>query len=261
MQNDLNKVVNWCANNKLNLNIDKCKVISFSRKVKLISFTYKCLDQDLEKVNEFKDLGVIFDSRLSFNSYIEIVIGEAFKVLGFVIRNSKDFNNVLVLKILFNSLVRSKLEYASIIWAPYYVHYKLKIERVQRRFLKHLYNASLGSFPKRGFAQEKLLEHFEYESLECRRQVSNVKLLTKLLVNKIDCAKILSFVKLQVPTANLRRNQTFFVPKSKTNTMKRSPLCALAEVGNIISDKVDVFNDSISACIEVILSKYQFVIC
>ena len=43
------------------------------------------------------------------------------------------------MSILYNALVRSVLEYAPVIWSPFFLTYKLRIERVQKKFTRYLY--------------------------------------------------------------------------------------------------------------------------
>ena len=78
-----------------------------------------------------KDLGVFFDSDLSFSHHIDECLAGAYKSLGFVLRNSKDFKDISTLRLLFITFVRSRLEYASVIWCPIYTTYMTLIERVQ----------------------------------------------------------------------------------------------------------------------------------
>ena len=59
-------------------------------------------------------------------------------MLGFLSRVSKCFTNPKTKIILFNSLVRSNLEYCSQVWNPMYAVHSDRIERIQRKFLYHL---------------------------------------------------------------------------------------------------------------------------
>jgi hypothetical protein len=83
-------------------------------------------------------------------------------MLGFVLRNSKNFKSMDVLKTLYVSLVGSGLEYASV-WAPHYLHLKAGLKRIQRRFLKHLFYISEGHFPPRGLENAGLLKEFDLD--------------------------------------------------------------------------------------------------
>lgn len=68
----------------------------------------------IERCSVVKDL---YDN-LSFRNHIATKATESLKVYGFCIRNCRQFNNVTSLKILYFTYVKSKLEYACIIWNP-----------------------------------------------------------------------------------------------------------------------------------------------
>lgn len=79
---------------------------------------YHCTisDSNIELVSQFKDLGVIFDSKLNFSPYTEMVKNKAMRNLGFIKRTCGSFMDPIPLKILYCSLVRSQLEYSPLIW-------------------------------------------------------------------------------------------------------------------------------------------------
>lgn len=56
------------------------------------------------------DLGVIFDLKLSGNDHVMRKVAGAFKTLGFILRIGRDFGDVATLKLLYVTLVRSRLE-------------------------------------------------------------------------------------------------------------------------------------------------------
>jgi len=117
----------------MEININKCKTISFCRIRSPIYFDYKINGADLERVNSIKDLGVTVNSKMTFNEHIAATSAKAFAMLGFMRRNTKDFKDVYALKTLYCSLVRSVLEYAVVVWAPYQVGQAARMESVQRR--------------------------------------------------------------------------------------------------------------------------------
>jgi hypothetical protein len=71
-----------------------------------------------------------------FSININMVINKCFKMLGFILRNTREFKNVFTLKMLYCSLVRSHTEFGSIIWAQNCTD-KL-FENVQYKFLKSI---------------------------------------------------------------------------------------------------------------------------
>lgn len=103
-----------------------------------LQFVYSINNTSLESVSHIKDLGITISSNLNFRQHIENIISKALKILGFVKRHSFDFKNPHSLQLLYNALVRSTLEYGSIVWSPYTNSDINSIERVQNRFLKYM---------------------------------------------------------------------------------------------------------------------------
>ncbi|KAK9870581.1 hypothetical protein WA026_008144 [Henosepilachna vigintioctopunctata] len=99
---------------------------------------------------QIRDLGVVFDQKLSFVPHITQLISSAAKIYGFVIRNGKYFNNSSIFIEPFNTLIRSKLEYGSMIWHPIYTCHQHHLEAIQRRFLKFLIWRKDKVYPRRG---------------------------------------------------------------------------------------------------------------
>ncbi|CAF4761859.1 unnamed protein product [Pieris macdunnoughi] len=64
LQEDLDRFQNYCVLNGLDLNVSKCYICTFTRKLHPIAFPYKLQDSILVRVGSVKDLGVIFDSKL-----------------------------------------------------------------------------------------------------------------------------------------------------------------------------------------------------
>lgn len=137
LQDDLNAASRWCKSNKLFFNTNKCKVMTFCRKRSQISFQYSIDLTVLQNVPTMTDLGVTMDNKLSFNAHIDGTISRAMARLGFIIRCGQEFRDPYVAKALYVSLARSVLEYASVIWAPYYEVHKKRIESIQKKFLRY----------------------------------------------------------------------------------------------------------------------------
>ena len=60
LENDLARVEDWCRQNRMSLNVDKCEIITFSRRTQtnLVSYDYQIGDSYLRRVEQVKDLGV-----------------------------------------------------------------------------------------------------------------------------------------------------------------------------------------------------------
>jgi hypothetical protein len=88
----------------------------------------------LDRVDSINDLGVIMDSKVSFTEYIDVTVGKALAMLGFVNRLSCEFRDPYTLKTFYVSLVRPKLKYASCVWRSFNCAHIDRIERVQKKF-------------------------------------------------------------------------------------------------------------------------------
>ena len=245
LQNELNSLDEWCANNKLNLNLSKCFVVSYSRKKSPIKYNYAIKSQELIRCTTIKDLGVTFDEALSFNFHLLNISLSASKSLGFIIRNCRAFESQTALKVLFYSFVRSKLEYAVIVWHPIYQTYIKRLESTQRKFVKYLAFKEDHAYPERGISQSLLLGRFGMLCLGDRRKIIAITFLQKLLNNKIDCPSLLGQINIYVPRLNPRNIYTFYCDRPHNNMLTRSPVYFVCKTFNDVGQNIDIFFDSV----------------
>jgi hypothetical protein len=242
LQNDLNSLDRWCEENKLQLNVEKCTVMSYTRKLSPIVFPYSINNIVLSRTSSYRDLGVIMESDLSFKSHILSAAKRAYGVLGFILRISKLFSDFFTVKLLYKSLVRSKLEFASIIWSPYTLLHINIIEKVQKRFLRYLYYKSFGplQFPIWLVRYKEMLEMFEFESLGDRRKVARLCYLRDVLSGIVDDPLTLSSVSWHVPTRGGRASRPFYPLLARTCAHANSFLVSTVSLFNSLGGELDV---------------------
>lgn len=175
LQLAIDQLSRWCNLNNLDLNINKCQVMSYTRKKNVIMYPYNIGGKELARATQIRDLGVIFDEKCSFVPHIENLISSAFRVYVFIVRNSVYFASTKTLLSLFNSLIRSRLEYASLIWRPIYRCHGDQLENVQRKCCKFLVWREDSVYPPIGCNHRRLLERFNGQTLENRRAVLALK--------------------------------------------------------------------------------------
>uniref|UniRef100_A0A182M3Y2 Uncharacterized protein n=1 Tax=Anopheles culicifacies TaxID=139723 RepID=A0A182M3Y2_9DIPT len=83
---------------------------------------------------------------MTFHEHYGNILTKAYKTLGLIRKFSADITDPLCLKSLYCSLVRSILEYGSIVWCPSASLWIAKLEEVQRYFTRLAIRRSLGSF-------------------------------------------------------------------------------------------------------------------
>src|SRR5699024_10332195 len=148
---------------------------------------------------EIKDLGIIFDSRLTFKRHYQHISQRALQMWGFIWRNCKEMSSN-ALKILYCSLVRSVLEYCSPIWYPIYNTDVTLIERVQKKFLRSI-----------EFKEHHLHQRGDYEwvmsllnikSLESRRNAFDLCTLHALVNCNLISSDLLAKLVFLIPNMN-----------------------------------------------------------
>lgn len=181
LQNDIDYVFKWSTLNNLKLNVDKCQIMKFSNRITPLQTLYFMNNSVLTEVSEINDLGIIFDSKLKFDTHIDAIVKKANSMLGFIFRSTSKFNDKSCIKYLFNAFVRSKLDYNCSVWSPHQTGHKLKLERVQRKYTRILYfklNLQSTQYTER-------LKYLNITSLEERREYFDLCLLHNAIHNPI----------------------------------------------------------------------------
>jgi hypothetical protein len=243
LQDNLENLGSWCEHNRLFLNIGKCQIITFTRKKNPLMFDYRLGNDVLERVDTIRDLGIIFDQRLSFVPHIEDLTSRGMRMLGFVLRTTRDFVSIPAIKTLFVSLVRSRIEYNSPIWSPYYTVHSNNIERIQRKFLRYV--GYLLHIPVEEIDYSYLLSLLNMSTLSDRRIISDLGLLFRIVRGQLDCFDLTRMISYHVPTRTTRQVETFHTDIMDTNYLYNSPINRLHRLGNIHGHLSDIFVDTL----------------
>lgn len=248
LQHAIDSLVSWCEINRMHLNIKKCQVITFTRKKEPLLFDYYINGEKIARVTEVKDLGVTLTPDLKFNNHYQVIVGKAFKTLGFINRYSRGFESPLTLKTLFCSLIRSSLEYCSTIWSPSYGCHVDYIERVQRRFLRVL--AYKMNNNTNNINYKELMNQFNLQTLEHRRDVCDAIFLLKVINNQLNCPELQSQIKTRDNVKNTRNKNPFVTNFCRTNISQNHPINRCIRLWNIISNppyNLNIYEESVNS--------------
>ena len=172
LQEDIDILTDWCSSNGFGINIPKCSVMSFYRSKLPLVHNYSIGSHSLDRSLSFKDLGIMLDSKLNFHLHLDYVISKSNMMLGFLKRNTKDFKDIGTFNSLYFSLVRSLIEYGSVVWSPNYQSHVDRVERIQKSYSRFvLFKYGFRIMPSY-HTRCKLLG---LESLVNRRQISCCK--------------------------------------------------------------------------------------
>lgn len=246
LQLSINQLVFWCSNNCLQLNVKKCSFMSYTRQRNIINYNYSISGAILPSLTKIRDLGVIFDSQLKFHDHIDFVTNDAYKLLGFTIRNTQFFQNLDTIYLLYTSLVRSRLEYCCVVWDPYHEIFIHKLEVVQNKFLRYIFFKTFQYSPPRDFPTCQLRNMFAVPMLALRRKTFLLQFLFKIMNNLIYSPYLLAKVNLHVYNRNLRFSDVFEVPFCCTVGHFYFPFIKMLRYYNSNSDQLDIFGDTFS---------------
>ena len=137
-QQNLKNLERWITLNNMEFNVKKSKITKITRKTQHFTSTFFLNNTELEEVDEFRDLGVITNHRLKWNSHVNCVVAKANRMLELIKRTCRGLNDFKTLRTLYCSLVRSSLENCSVVRSPYSRKNIDKLEGIQRRATKFI---------------------------------------------------------------------------------------------------------------------------
>lgn len=256
LQKDLHSFQDYCSKNRLDLNVSKCYTCSFTRKQNRIQIPYQLCGTCLTRVDTIRDLGVIFDSKLIFVMHIENVVSKATKALGFIFRISSEFKHIKTVKILYCSFVRSHLEYASQVWNPTYKTYIDRLERVQKKFLRHIQwrsNCYLPTYISR-------CRNFHFLPLVERRRIADLTFLLSIFNGALDTPELLNKFGLRVPSARFRKFNLLDIPYASNTYRQNSYIVRASRSFNTVSQEfdVDLFHTSVPKLKKTLCDSFFF---
>jgi hypothetical protein len=138
LQDDLDKLGEWSNQWQLQFNVKKCGVMHYGKsQTDRHDYSMKEGDgrRELGKLEEEKDLGVLFVRALTFTKHVGAVVNKANRVVG-VTKRTFDHMDKQMFKIIYKTMIRPHLEYANCIWSPFLKGDIEKLEKVQRRATK-----------------------------------------------------------------------------------------------------------------------------
>lgn len=243
LQEDLNRLCIYYDENRININVSKCSYMSFTRKMKPLKFNYNIYSLPLIETKQVRDLGILLDSKLTFTDHIDNVVSKAFRNLGFILRVSRPFTDIHCLKVLYYTYVRSVLEYCCSIWNPQYLTYIKNIEKIQKKFLKHLSYRDHRAFTD----YIDSCNFYHLLTLENRRHLVDMLFLYKICNGKIDSIELVSkILNLCAPSTRTRHTKLFNCKFVRSNYAQNSIIYRLQKTYNNRFDSTDIFCSSLS---------------
>jgi hypothetical protein len=237
LEDDVANFIEWSKTWDMPINMTKCSFINFNKKS---DFQL----QEIGNSTSEKDLGVLVTSGGKFDHHIDKTVKKANKMLGLIKRSFKS-RNPEVLTEIFKRYIVPVLTYCSPLWNPGYKNHIMRLEMVQKRFIRVM------------FGKGNYLENLKKVGLptqEIRRRATDLILMHKIYHTKtpLKFSKIFEMSRSQKHTRGTS-HKNLPVPKTNSNIRKHSfsvrcikiwndlP-CSFRENDNLTMFKSNIYN-------------------
>ena len=207
-QNGIDYISYWATTWQLNLAINKCLYMRVGLARSVRNANYVLNNNLLTTVNVCRDLGILVDSKLSFNEHIDSLTNRAHLRASQILRCFASKHPETLFRA-FCTYVRPLLEYCSPVWSPLTIGNINKIESVQRRFTKRLNGLAFVSYEDR-------LQLLNSERLEIRRLRTDLTTCYKIINGLVDMVPN-DFFTFNNYVNTRGHNFKLFVPDSRVN--------------------------------------------
>lgn len=238
LQQSIDALRDWCNQNDLHLNLEKCSVLALHRSRTIPQPTYFYGDHQFSTCTEQRDLGIIIDSKFNYKNHVDMIVAKALSALGFVKRFCHDIEDQTTLKVLFSAFVQSKLDYCSTVWLTIPSTRANYIEAVLNKFtrfaLREYPNPALNIY--RISPYEDRLKRLDMISLNRRRINNALIFLYDLLNNNVHCPYVKELFYVSPNVRNLRDVERFRIIDPNLSRTSNAPITLICKYANCVKD-------------------------
>lgn len=230
----------------MKLNASKSVVVSYTRKTHWLFWQYSLAGEKIPRKNTHRDLGVIFDKTLTFRMHVDRLVSDCNRFLGIIFKLSFEFKSLYPLRLLYVSLVLSRVTFSSPVWSGCSTYLLDRLEGVQRRFAFMVH--------KRFYSNELDCARYTYTYVLSRLNLLTVRsmlylrdniLLFKLINGKLCAPLLLSRINFRTPGVS-RSKDTFY------NHAVLCPISRITSNYNRFSDTdLDIFHQTLKTFINL----------
>ena len=255
LQNSLNlnmcRIASWFQKNHLTLNISKTKLMLFGTPQNLSKYQNISLIYDgetIERVDNFKYLGIVFDSHMTWSHHIDLIASNVSKRCG-VIRRVKYYLPNYILKKLADSLVMPHFDYCSHVWSNCSLTLTSKLQILLNNLARIILSADIRT------NIDSMMSSLKWLKLDDRWNNHILVMLYKCLTGKAPdylCSKFSFTNSTHDHDTRGTSSNSLVVPQFKNNSVKR---LFQARAANLWNSSVDV--DTRTNYISLSLSEFK----
>ena len=234
LQMDVDRLCSWATAIGLEIIRGKCKALSFGRAKSTLQYLYLIKGQPVIRVFSFSDVGVIYETSLSFVSHIDAVSSKFLRLRGFIKCSTSDFCDLDTTITLYKALTLPLLIYASVIWLPSTATRTKPLDNVIHRVLRMV--ALKARRPMSFTAHDYFLLYTRFNRLPMNRihQYRDLLFMLKDLNQIISSPEVHSLFSARHPPYELRQNNVFIAGTHITAHDFSAPVPGLRRLRNAI---------------------------
>ena len=235
MQHSLNIFQSYCDTWKLNVNVNKTKVMIFSKRKVKEKFIFKLQGEVVDIVDSFSYLGVVFKYNGTYLDAKKKLVDQAQKALHFIYRCIRNENIPIDLQLkLFDSMIEPILLYGCEVWGyenlktleQTHLKFCKRILKIRRTTPNFIVYGELGRFPLEIRVKQRMISYW------CKL-VNGSKLSSSLyrLMYKLKCGSQYNFKWISFIESILNNTGMGYIFASQTG------LCEKNYLNQILSDQ------------------------
>lgn len=238
LQHNLDVFRDFCITYGLTVNAAKCSSITFTRKSNNIRFDYRIGSNLIQRKESVRDLGVEMDKGLTFVGQIDKVVAKANSLFGMTRRLCQDFDDPYTIMAIYTGLVRSVIEYASVVWQPIYEIHRKRLEQIQKRFVRF----AVRNLPWRDnvASYKDICMLLSIDTLENRRTITDAVFLRDIVAGRHFSPYISSQITRYDGRTGLRRERPFHVANRAQNYARNEPVYRMLIIFNTHCRQINV---------------------
>ena len=259
MQKDLRSIYDWAEKNKMKFNESKFEQMAhgYIKDITLDPYKTPCEDE-IQIKNTAKDLGVLATNDLKFREHINNITLSSRITMGMILRTFSTRDKESMIK-MFNTYIKSKLEYCCIVWSPVEQKYINELENIQKTFTKKIDGMEELDYHER-------LKNLNMYSLERRRdryliiygwqQIENIKEnILKLEISGRNSNRRIK--QRQIPNYGRARERILPLIKTKINECPARKIeiafnCMPRELRDVTGVKTETFKNQLDKWLRLI---------
>lgn len=221
LTNELKLIENWIRDNKLIINVEKskCMMLGSSHLLKNSPALYLSVGGlIIEQVVEAKLLGVIVDSRLTWNVQIKSILNKMGRSMA-VVRHCRKSIPMRIRKTLVESIVLCHLDYCSIIWATTTENNLNRLQIAQNKASRLVLNCSFRT------SIRDMHNKLAWLHVRSRIKYSLIKFLKNIIITKapeIIYNRLILFSDVHTYSTRQSSEGRFLLPVCRTKQLQRT---------------------------------------